>query len=189
MERFSLLINPALRQNTEVCVISYNTRGFGIEKQEYCKYLLSNQFVGNKTPILCIQEHFIMRSNSYKIIRALEGFHLLIKPAVKQTQDKGRAKNGMFIAVPENIKNEIADISPAHWRIQAALFTCKYSKLLIINSYFPVDTRTMNPLDIPEPLETLEAVKHVIENNEFDELLFLGDINADFLRHSAHCNQ
>ena len=67
-------------------------------------------------------------------MKALKGFHVLIKPAVKETQDRGRAKNGMFIAVPEVVKNQINDISPAFWRLQAALFECKFSKLLIINS-------------------------------------------------------
>ena len=40
-----------------------------------------------------------------------------------------------------------------------------------------------------ELMETLEAIKHIIENNDFDDILLLGDINADFLRNSAHCNQ
>ena len=134
MEKSFWLINPGHGVNTELCVISYKSRGFATEKQEYCKYLLSNQFVGDRTPILCNQEHFIMRGNCYKIMKALEGFHVLIKPAIKETQDKGRAKNGMFIAVPDNVKNQISDISPAFWRLQAALFACEHSNQLIINS-------------------------------------------------------
>ena len=112
-----------------------------------------------------------------------------IKPAVKETQDKGRAKNGMFVAVPNSIKNQIIDVSPVFWRIQAVVLTCKHSKILIINSYFPVDKRTVNVHDVNELLETLEAIKHTIEVNEFNDILFLGDINADFLRNSNHCNQ
>ena len=105
---------------------------------------MSNQFVGNKTPVLCNQENVIMRGNCYKIVKALEGYHVIIKPAVKDSHDKGRAKNGMFVAVPNSIKNQIIDVSPVFWRIQAVLLTCRSSKILIINSYFPVDRRTEN---------------------------------------------
>ena len=69
------------------------------------------------------------------------------------------------------------------------MLACTNSKLLIINSYFPVDKRTQNDRDVGELLETLEAIKHTIENNEFNDVLFLGDINADFLRNSTHSNR
>ena len=111
---------------------------------------MSNQFVGNKTPVLCNQENFIMRGNCYKIVKALEGYHVIIKPAVKDSHDKGRAKNGMFVAVPSTIKNQISDVSPVYWRIQAVMLACTNSKLLIINFYFPVDKRTQNDRDVGE---------------------------------------
>jgi hypothetical protein len=95
----------------------------------------------------------------------------------------------MFVAVPNSIKNQIIDVSPVFWRIQAVVLTCKHSKILIKNSYFPVAKRTVNVHDVNELLETLEAIKHTIEVNEFNDILFLSDINADFLRNSNHCNQ
>ena len=58
---------------------------------------MSNQFVGNKTPVLCNQENFIMRGNCYKIVKALEGYHVIIKPAVKDSHDKGRAKTACLL--------------------------------------------------------------------------------------------
>ena len=167
----------------------YNSRGFGTNKQEYCKYLLSNQFVGDKIPVLCNQEHFLMRGNCYKIMQSLTGYYVLIKPAITETHDKGRAKNGMFIAVPDPIKNQINDISPGYWRIQAAILSCKYFNFLIINSYFPVDRQNANDRELVELMETLEVIKHTIDKNEFDDILWLGDINCDFLRNSAHLNQ
>ena len=119
----------------------------------------------------------------------MTGYHVLIKPAIKETHDKGRAKNGMFIAVPDPIKNQINDISPGYWRIQAAILSCKYFNFLIINSYFPVDRQNANDRELVELMETLEVIKHTIDNNEFDDILWLGDINCDFLRNSAHLNQ
>ena len=182
MEKFLCLINSS---SLDICVISYNSRGFGIEKQEFCKYLVSEQFSGNRIPILCNQENFTLKGNCYKILKSIPGFSFIIKPAVKQAQDKGRAKNGMFIAFPDPIKSQIEDVSPTFWRIQAAILKSSNSNLLIINSYFPVDSRN----DGGELLETIEAIKHVIEQNEFSNILWLGDINCDFLRQTAHITQ
>ena len=139
LEKQYILINTSQDDISRACFISYNSRGFGSSKQEFCKFLLSDSFSGDKTPILCNQEHFIMKGNCYKIMQALTGFHLIIKPAVKVSHENGRAKNGMFIAVPDKIKNQITDVSPSSWRVQAAILKCKKSKLFIINSYFPVD--------------------------------------------------
>ena len=58
-------------------------------------------------------------------------------------------------------------------------------RILIINSYFPVDKRTIN-LDDNDALETLEAINSTIDDNEFDTLVWTGDINADFSRNSGH---
>ena len=78
---------------------------------------------GNKLPVLCNQENFVLKGNCYKIRKALPGYFTLIKPAVKTSHDKGRPKGGLFIAVPEKIKNEVKDVSPVFWRTQAAIIT------------------------------------------------------------------
>ena len=57
--------------------------------------------------------------------------------------------------------------------------------MLIINSYFPTDPGTV-VLDESELLETLHSIKLVIEENEFDPIYWLGDINTDFVRKTGH---
>ena len=54
----------------------------------------------------------------------------------------GRPKNGMFIAVPDEIKEQEVDVSPNHWRVQAITLQAPSNRLLIINSYFPNDPKT-----------------------------------------------
>ena len=88
-----------------MCLISYNSRGFSKQKEEFCNFLLSPCFNGNKLTILCNQENFVLKGNSYKIRKALPGFFTMIKPAVKTSHDKGRPKGGLFIAVPDYIRN------------------------------------------------------------------------------------
>ena len=137
------LINAGSKK-TDLCILSYNSRGFGTFKQEYCRQLTSSVVVGNKIPILCNQEHFILRGNSYRINQALPNAHIVVKPAVKDSHTKGRPKGGLFIAVPDYFKSSIQDVSPTYWRLQAVLVKTQGSIILLINSYFPVDPRTMN---------------------------------------------
>ena len=187
MPRFSehLLINASF--NKKLCVFSYNSRGFGKEKEAFCNFLLSNKFVGDKIPILCNQEHFILRGNCYRIEQAFPQCHTLIKPAMKENFDNGRARNGMFIAVPKVLINKPLDVSPLHWRVQAALLTCMNSKILIINTYFPVDDRNSKNCESTELVEVLEVIKSIVHKYAHDKLLLLGDINANFSRRSPHC--
>ena len=137
------VINAGSKE-TMLCVLSYNSRGFGALKQDFCNHLSSRAIVGNKIPVLCNQEHFVLRGNSYKLRQALPNSHLIINPAEKASHQKGRAKGGMFIAVPDTFKNNIQDVSPSFWRLQAALIKTQGSIILLINSYFPVDTRAAN---------------------------------------------
>ena len=91
----------------------------------------------------------------------------------------------MFIAFPESIKSSICDVSPEFWRIQAIKIKFKGSTLLLINSYFPTDPRRAN-FDETDLQESLSHVKEVIRKNEFDDILWAGDINADFIRNTSH---
>ena len=168
-----------------MCLISYNSRGFSKHKEDFCKFLLSPYVSGNKLPVLCNQENFVLKGNCYKIKRALPGYFTLIKPAVKTSHDKGRPKGGLFIAVPDKIKNEVKDVSPVFWRTQAAIITFKSSQILLINSYFPTDPGTV-VFDQSELLETLQSIRSVIDSNNFDQIYWLGDINTDFIRRTGH---
>ena len=169
--------------DNKLCIFSYNSRGFCSLKQNTVKSLVDIS-VG-KLPIICNQENFLLKANRYKINQTLKNFHILFNPAVKNAHDKGRAKNGMFMAIPNSIKEICQDISPGHWRIQAVAISLNKSKLLIINSYFPTDPRTLR-FDDHDLLEVLTVIDDIIEKNDFNNLVLTGDINADFIRKSGH---
>ena len=151
---------------------------------EYLKYLVSPQIVGDKIPIICNQENFILKANSYKISQVIPGFHCIVNPARKDVLDRGRPSNGMFIAVPDSIKGSVKDVSPNHFRVQAVLISSSRSKTLLINSYLPWDTRTA--IESDDLTETLEVIKSVIENNDCDAVVWAGDVNSDFSRDTSH---
>ena len=130
-------------------------------KENLVRQLVSRDVVGSKIPILCNQENFMLRENSYKLSKALPGFQVLVNPAVKSDLGLGRPKNGMFIVFPNIIKGAVTDVSPGHWRLQAAIIKFKASRTLLINSYFPVDTRRPEA-DENELLEILGIVMETI---------------------------
>ena len=169
----------------KVCIVSYNSRGFSDIKVEFMKLLLSNQVTGNKIPILCNQENFMLRENAYKLKQALPDYQLLINPAIKKDLTSGRPSNGMFIAFPNNIKNHVTDVSPGFWRVQAVKIGFKASSVLLINSYFPTDPQRAGA-DHSELLETLTFIKQIIEQHSSSAILWAGDINSDFARNSDH---
>ena len=104
---------------------------------------------------------------------------------MKKDLNHGRPSNGMFIAFPDNIKNQVTDVSPGFWRLQAVKIKFLSSSLLLINSYFPTDPKR-DPADNADLLETLGHIKQIIEVNSFDTVIWAGDINSDFSRNSSH---
>ena len=110
---------------------------------------------------------------------------MIFNPAIKNDLNHGRPSNGMFIAYPVQIKNQVFDVSPGFWRLQAVNIKFSSATLLLINSYFPTDSQR-NCTDETDLLETLSHIKRVIEVTKSDTVLWVGDINSDFLRNTSH---
>ena len=91
---------------------------------------------------------------------------MVINPAVKGDHDSGRPKNGMFIAFPVSIRHSAVDVSPGFWRVQAVKFKFHNSSILLINSYFPTDTRQAESNNI-ELDETLGHIRKIILDNDY----------------------
>ena len=123
------VINSKVNLTKKACIISYNSRGFSTMHQDFIKTLTSDKIVGDKLPILCNQENFILRGNFYKLRKACPDSHFVFNAALKSTLDKGRPKGGMFIAVPNSIKSQVSDVSPGHWRVQAVIISSVESNI------------------------------------------------------------
>ena len=167
-------INPTLNEAADIrnltenivckkiCLFSWNSRGFSLEKQSFAKTLVS-VLAGEKLPILCNEENFLLKENSYKISQTLPGFKVIFKPAIKTSHDPGRPKNGMFLAVPSIIQGQVYDISPDFYKVQAVKIQSKSSSCLLLNSYLPCDPRTRQ--EDPELLQTIETIREVVEQS------------------------
>ena len=115
------------------------------------------------------------------IRNALEGFHAFIKPATKEHMD-GRPANGMFIAIPKQLRNKAKDISPKSNQIQAILLETSEDVLMIINVYFPGDPKTKKYVFDPELEDMLVAIISLIENHHCNNVVIAGDLNMDVKR-------
>ena len=161
-------------------IISFNSRGFGLDKRSICSKLIS---IKEKVTILCNQENFLLKNNSYKIKQVLPNYQIIFNPAIKDKLD-GRPKNGMFIAVPDIFRGNVLDVSPKNWSIQAILIRTMDKSLLLMNSYFPQDMKTLDYMDNGLE-EILAEIRDILLNNQFDEVVWTGDMNADFTRNSG----
>ena len=118
----------------DLCVISYNSRGFDGSKKDFIKLLAA---IGGCSTVICNQENFLLKNNEYMAKQILPEHHLFCKPAVKEGFD-GRPKNGMFVAVPLNLREKTKDISPSSDRVQCVVIKDHLCSILILNTYFPI---------------------------------------------------
>ena len=126
-----------MMDSEDLCVISYNSRGFDGSKKDFIKSL---PVIGGCSTVICNQENFLLKNNEYMAKQILPEHHLFCKPAVKEGFD-GRPKNGMFVAVPITLKEKSKDISPGSDRVQCVVIKDNLSSTLILNTYFPTDPR------------------------------------------------
>ena len=165
----------------DICIYSYNSRGFAATKQDVAKSMVTAS--GNNPSIICNQENFILKANGYIIEKCLPSHYIFFKPATKSGLS-GRPKNGMFIAVPSDMKEYVTDVSPPSSRVQCILIESGNGNTLLVNTYFPTDPRTDN-FDDNDLMTTLTEIRTVLNDQEFCRLLWAGDINTDFSRNTA----
>ena len=152
--------------NQKLCIYSYNSRGSSQEKLQFIQNLIS--LSGAKTPIFCVQEHFLLRSSLRKLSSYFTESSVIAKPGYKDfnVQVKGRAKGGLAIIVPKSIRKSIKIIPCESWRIQPILVNIKKRKYLIINVYLPTDPKTINGAcqELDDCLTTLETIIKTCKN-------------------------
>ena len=93
----------------------------------------------------------------------------------------------MYISIPDIIRGNVLDASAKNWRIQAILIRKMAKRLLLINSHFPQDMKTIYYTD--NSLEKRYLQKYVIYYRTINLMTWTGDINLDFTRNSGHVPQ
>ena len=169
----------------DICIYSYNSRGSSEEKLDFISDFID--ISRNQIPIFCIQEHFLLRNNLYKLTKYFRNSSVLSVPAFKDfnIQEKGRPKGGLSIIIPKKMRKFTKILKCDSWRIQPILLSMNNVKYLIINTYFPTDSKGEND-DCHELEYCLNEIKAIININDFDNLYLVGDQNCEFSRSSRH---
>ena len=91
----------------------------------------------------------------------------------------------MFIAIPKYLKANVVDVSPSSSRLQAVFLKTGYRNMLILNTYFPQDPKT-DDFDTDDLLITLIGIQNIFKENDCTDVIWTGDINADFSRNTKY---
>ena len=167
-----------------VYFLSYNSTGFNTQRAEFLSEVCSE--FGIQNCFLSIQEHWLLKGNISKIANLMSKD--LVVSSIGAFKDniqvrRGRGKAGLSQIWHKSVDHLITKLTiPCTNRVQAVIVNLN-SKVLWLNTYFPGDPGVAN-FDETELRETLAGVKWAIENNDYDNILWCGDINADFVRNN-----
>ena len=161
----------------KIRIYSYNSRGFDIIKQNVCKKITNID--KSSTPIICNQENFVLKGNAHIIRKALPDFHVFIKPA-KKDKLEGRPINGMFVALPKELKRKAKDVSPQNERLQGIVVETDEGSTLIVNAYFPPDPKTKSYRLDAEMEDVLGTIENMIKSHQCSNIVIVGDLNTDY---------
>ena len=158
----------------------YNPTGLDKIKSRW-----TNQFAQTlNVDFISIQEHFKKNIGNF-FSDQFPDFSSNIVPAVRaQDQDSGRPKGGLAQLISSRHQIKTSRIKTKNFRIQAQILHLKHISLLWINTYSPTDPQTIN-FDDTELLEMLNEVESIMDTQEFDHVLWNGDINWDPRRNSG----
>ena len=170
----------------KIRIYSYNSRGFDIIKQNVCKEITNID--KSSTPIICNQENFVLKGNAHIIRKALPDFHVFIKPA-KKDKLEGRPINGMFVALPKELKRKAKDVSPQNERLQGIVVETDEGSTLIVNAYFPPDPKTKSYRLDAEMEDVLGTIENMIKSHQCSNIVIVGDLNTDYKRENGRVDR
>ena len=114
---------------------------------------------------------------------------MFIVPAVKNNYQvsKGRGKGGLATIFSKKITKYVSKIKCDNYRLQATKFNFPSGPVLVINTYFPCDPRTVN-FDDTELVGLLTDIQNIIVQSSISSIWLAGDLNCHFLRNTTFTN-
>ena len=175
--------------HSSIYITSYNSTGFSLGTVKFIETLLSF------SNIICLQEHFLQdagdrkHSNTNKIRKSVPNHDMFINPEYKADNrvSRGRAKGGLATIWHPGLTKYVSKIKCDNFRFLGTQFSFPSGGLLIINSYFPCDPRTL-AFDDSEILATLSDITNMIEAASCQNVLIAGDLNCHFARNGIFTN-
>ena len=167
--------------NSTINFVSYNPTGFPSIKRKWIRdfsKLFQATFIG-------IQEHQRKSNTIDKFFKDdFPDYNSYVIPGHRPSgQDNGRPSGGIAQLSHKSVNVKKNRIAIDHFRLQATLLELPTSNLLWINSYFPNDTQD-NTFNENELLEVLDKIENCIENANFHDIIWSGDLNWHMTRNT-----
>ena len=122
-------------------LLSSNSTGWGAVKADFVNTLLLSHSVF----VCALQEHFQLGPNLYRLNSGIsDEYELSAVPAFKTNKSiqAGRPSGGIAFFYHKSLNKYASRITvPNSYRVQGLKLSFPNSNLVLINSYFPTDTR------------------------------------------------
>ena len=154
--------------------VSYNPTGLHELK---CKWI-SDLSETLDADYICVQEHMRMSRTIDKYFsEQFTKYNSYVIPGFREVnQTRGRPMAGIAQLSKKSLSIRKDRVMTKNPRIQAQILNFEHSKLLWVNSYLPNDPLTVD-FDESELLEVLNDIERILDNSEYDDVLWCGDIN------------
>ena len=165
-----------------VTFLSYNSTGMNTLKSRWLRDLINL----TKASFVQVQEHFKSNKNIDQFfVEQFPDHSTFVKPAHREKhQDSGRAKGGIAQLKETSLDIKTNRIKNSSFRIQAQILDFPTVRLLWINAYLPPDPQLVN-YDQVELQTILNEVETMMDDSNYDEVIFGGDFNWDKSRNSG----
>jgi len=158
----------------------YNPTGLDKVKAKWTNELASTL----KIDFISIQEH--MKKNVGNFFHdQFPGFTNNIVPGVRAPeQDSDRPMGGLAQLISYKYKVKVSRVATKSFTLQAQFLQLQNVSILWINSHSPTDPQTVN-FDDNQLLELLGEVEKIMDTEEYDHVMWNGDINWEPRRQSG----
>ena len=165
--------------------MGYNSTG--IDKQK-CGWIRELCDVTSASYV-SIQEHFRIAKTTDKYFSdQFDKFNTYVMPGHRaKGQDSGRPKAGLAQLSRKDLDIRRDRIVTKSYRIQAQILNFSNTRLLWLNTYWPTDPQNAT-LDDSELLEVLAEVETIMDNAQYDDVVWHGDLNWDMSRNTEFAN-
>ena len=167
--------------------ISQNTTGWSESKAS----ILNTLLVTLNISVFALQEHMKLKANLHQIQSEFHNHEIFSIPAFKTSEyiSLGRPSGGLSLGYSRKLINFVEHITvPNSNRVQGLKIKLPEATYIFINTYFPTDPRngTFNDTDL---ITVLQDISYILNNCSFsDNIVVMGDLNADFSRNSRFVN-
>ena len=170
-----------MASSNNLSVLCQNTTGWSEPKANTLKVIMDT----HKIPICCVQEHWQLSKNLFKVEKCFDGYCAFSIPASKKNEHihRGRPSGGLTILYKNSLERFVTHIQvPNSQRVHGIRVSFPHCAYILINVYFPTDTQRANFND-EILLQTLQDIRFILNSYpDTSNVILCGDINCDFNR-------